>query len=507
MSDVLVVGAGPTGLTTALQAHALGASVRVVERRPEAFRPSRAMMVHSRTLESLRPLGVVEDLLDRADRAPSADLHLGGRVVRARLDEVALPDTPYPHFTLLRQADLEEVLGRALEEAGVPVERGVTAVDVGADDEQATATLVADGRAEQVHGGFVVGCDGPASSVRQAAGIGWVGKPYGQEVVLADVELDGDLEPGRLHAAPGAAGLVFVFALGEGATWRVLATRRSSSEGAFGQPGTPVPAAEIDGILREAGLPVSVTEQRWSATVRLQHGLAATFRRGRVVIAGDAAHAHSPAAAQGMNTGILDAVNLGWKLASAAGGERLLDTYDAERRPVAGQVLALTHAVFFAEASTHPVPRLVRSRLLPLAAPLLPAVVGQRHAMAAVVWLLSQRWVHHRRSPLSVEAAPGGPGPRPGDRLPDATVTCEGRDVRLHELLAVPGVHVLLARDAADPALSARHLHVHRVTSWPGEGLVAVRPDGFVGLRSGDADPGALGAWLDLAGVRASRRS
>ena len=208
-----------------------------------------------------------------------------------------------------------------------------------------------------------------------------------------------------------------------------------------------------------------------------------------------------------MNTGILDAVNLGWKLAFADGDGRPLDSYDAERRPVAGQVLALTHAVFFAEASTHPLPRLLRSRLLPLASPLLPAVVGQRHLMGAVAWVLSQRWVNYRRSPLSVETVAGGPGPRPGERLPDATVTSDGRAVRLHDLTAAPGVHVLLAREAPDPALAARHVHLHRVSSWPGGGLVAVRPDGFVGLRSGDADPGALAAWLDLAGVRDVRRT
>lgn len=502
VSDVLVVGAGPTGLAAALQAQAHGADVRVVERRPDAFRRSRAMMVHSRTLEALRPLGVVEELLDRADRTPSADLHLGRRLVRVRLDRVALRDTPYPHFTLLRQADLEEVLARTLESRGVRVERGVTAVDVGAGEEHATATLVADGHTREATSGFVVGCDGPESTVRHAAGIGWHGKPYGQEVVLADVELDGELAPGVLHAAPGAAGLVFVFALGEGASWRVLATRGCRTDGEFGQPGAPVPSAEVEGILRGAGLDVTVAEQRWSAAVRLQHRLAGTFRHGRLLIAGDAAHAHSPAAAQGMNTGILDAVNLGWKLALADDDGLLVDSYDSERRPVAAQVLALTHAVFFAEASTGPLPRVLRSRMLPAAAPLLPALVAERHLMGAVVWLLSQRWVHHRDSVLSVETVTGGPGPRPGDRLPDGEVISDGRRVRLHELTARPGMHVLLARDAADPGLLATHVQAHRVESWPGGGLAAVRPDGFVGLRSGDGDAGALAAWLGVAGVR-----
>lgn len=504
MSDVLVVGAGPTGLTLALQAHALGAGVRVVERRPEAFRRSRAMMVHSRTLEALRPLGVVDDLLARSDRTPAAELHLGHRVVRARLDDVALRDTAYPHFTMVRQADVEDVLAAALAARGVPVERGVELVEAAANGEQARLTLVSGRGTEATAATFVAGCDGPASTVRACARIGWRGADHGEEVVLADVELAGDLEPGVLHAVAGSQGLVFVFALGEGASWRVLATRpvRDGTGAAYGQPGAAVPPGEVEQILREAGLEVTVTDQPWSAAVRLQHRLADAFGHGRILLAGDAAHAHSPAAAQGMNTGMLDAVNLGWKLALAEGDGPLLASYEAERRPVAGQVLGLTRAVFFAEASTHPLPRALRGRLLPLLAPVLPPLVAERHLMAVVVWLLSQRWVRYRDSMLSVETVPGGPGPHPGDRLPDREVSSGGRRQRLHDLTARPGITVLLARAAPWPELGAPHVHVHRVEEWPGEGLVAVRPDGHVGLRSGDADPGALAAWLSLAGVR-----
>jgi 2-polyprenyl-6-methoxyphenol hydroxylase-like FAD-dependent oxidoreductase len=507
--DVLVVGAGPTGLTAALQAHDHGATVRVVERRSEAFRPSRAMIMHPRTLESLRPLGVTDELVDRGDVSPKARLHLGRRVVAAELADVALPDTAFPHLTMLRQMDAEEVLARALERRGVEIERGTELVGLapGAGGEPVRAALRSD-HSEEVSCRFVAGCDGPASTVRGLARIGWHGGTYREEVVLADVELEGDLEPGVLHVVAGREGLVFVFALGEGASWRLLATRPSHDEhSAFGQPGHEVPASDVQDLLDAAGLDAAVTEMRWSAQVRLQHRLADAFRRGSLFLAGDAAHAHSPAAAQGMNTGILDAVNLGWKLAFASGGgtyARLLASYEQERRPVARQVLALTHLVFFAEASTNPLPAFLRGHLVPLAAPAVPRLLGQPRLMAEVVRVLSQRWVRYRRSPISVDGTPrDGRRPRPGDRLPDKSVPYAGETARLHDLTARPGVHVLLERDARDldEGLLGPHVKLHRLGT-PGRGLVAVRPDGHVGFRCGEAEPAQLGAWLDLVGAR-----
>ncbi|RYP82696.1 FAD-dependent oxidoreductase [Nocardioides guangzhouensis] len=506
--DVLVVGAGPTGLTTALQAHAHGARVRVVERRPDAFRPSRAMVVHSRTLEVLRPLGVTEELLDRGDRAPRAELHLGDRTVRAALADVALRDTAYPHLTLVRQADVEEVLAAALARRGVGVERGVELTDAAVDGDRVHATLRSDGALEQSRCRYVAGCDGPDSLVRRIAGIAWRGRPYREEVILADLDLDGHLAPDTLHVAAGRPGLVFLFALGEGAAWRLLATRPAGPRDApYGQPGGTVPAPEVQRLLDESGLAVRIGDLAWSARIRLQHRLAGSFRAGPFFVAGDAAHTHSPAAAQGMNTGIVDAVNLGWKLAWADGSEHpsLLDSYDLERRPAAGQALALTHAVFFAEASSHPLPSLLRGTLVPLVAPALPTLMRQPHLMAAVVALLSQRWVRYRSSPLSRTGTPRLRGPRPGDRLPDQEVTSQGRRTRLHDLTAAPGIHLLLDGDArVDPGLLGPRVTAHRIDDWPGAGMVAVRPDGHVGYRSGSAAHAELGAWLALVGAAPS---
>jgi hypothetical protein len=193
-------------------------------------------------------------------------------------------------------------------------------------------------------------------------------------------------------------------------------------------------------------------------------------------VAGDAAHAYSPATGQGMNAAIQDAANLGWKLAFAASRPDdsvvLLSSYDRERRPVARQVLAMTHLAFWGEAATGRLPSLLRGTLAPLAAPFVPAPLGRR-LVAEGIRLLSQLRVSYRGSPLSVEGTPRlRGGPRAGDLLPDRTVSSAGRTIRLHTLIASPGVHVLLDWDAdrLDSLRLGPLVHIHRLTSapWPG---------------------------------------
>jgi 2-polyprenyl-6-methoxyphenol hydroxylase-like FAD-dependent oxidoreductase len=506
---ILVAGAGPAGLTLALQAHDNGGDVRVIDSRPEAFRPSRALIMHSRSLEVLRPLSVTDALLSRADIAPCAKLHLGSRVIPVSLGDFALPDSAFPDLALIRQMDVETVLAEALAARGVEVERGTELVDIREVGGGVRAMLRSEIKVQEAIFDRVVGCDGPASVVRSQAGIGWPGSAYRVEVVLADVELDGDLGGGP-HVIAGRHGLVFLFPLGEHATWRLLATRPDGADRLpFGQLGPAVPGAELQALIDQTGLGAQITAIGWSSRVRVQRRVAERFRRGRLYLAGDAAHAYSPATGQGMNAAIQDAANLGWKLALAASGpERapVFESYDRERRPVARQALAMTHLVFWGEAATGRLPSLLRGTVAPLAAPVLPHVLGRRRLLAEGVRLLSQLWVSYRGSPLSVEGTPRARGgPHAGDRLPDKTVCCGGRSLRLHDLLARPGVQVLLERDAdrLETLPLGPLVTIHRLTSTPGRGLMAIRPDGYIGLRCQIATACQLEAWLDL--VRAAR--
>jgi 2-polyprenyl-6-methoxyphenol hydroxylase-like FAD-dependent oxidoreductase len=507
-ASLLVAGAGPTGLALALQAHAHGARVRIVERRTEAFRPSRALILHARTLEALRPLGVAEALLARANPQPEVELHAGNHHVRVRLGPFTIPDTAFPHLTLIRQMDLEAVLADALAERGVTVERGVELIDTGQDGAGPWARLHGPGGEETVCYDAVIGCDGQHSTVRERMKVAWRGKPYPLEILLADADLQLAPTPGVAHASIGRDGLLLVFPLGEHAPWRILATRQAAqAPDRFGQQGHGITGDGLQALIDTSGFGARITGLRWSASYRVQRRIASRFREGMLFIAGDAAHAFSPATGQGMNTGLQDAINLGWKLAlapSARAPDALLDSYSVERRFAVQAVSLMTHVAFWTEAATGTVPGLLRGRLFPLVAPLIPFALRRDRIMAEGIRLLSGLRLAYPRSPISrTEGGRWGRFPAAGHRMPDLAVEVDGHTARLHGLLARPGMHVLLQRDAPDigNAVAAPLVHVHRLDSLPGRGVAIIRPDGYVGYRAGDADANRLQDWLRGTGA------
>jgi 2-polyprenyl-6-methoxyphenol hydroxylase-like FAD-dependent oxidoreductase len=416
--EVLVVGAGPTGLALAAHLRAFASHVRIVDRQPDRTHESRALAIQPRTLEVLAGLGVTPELLDHGQQAVQLRLHLARRVVSLRLFDLGLADTAYPFLLFLSQAETERILGDHLAERGVRIERGTELVGLDPAAEHVTCRLLhPDGRHETFAARYVVGCDGVNSTVRHLAGIGFEGSAYPQTFLLADLEADG-LEPGAAHTYLTGAGMLFFFPLGTPATWRMLAMR---------PPGDQTPAdaevtlAELQAITdRYTTDKLRLRDPVWMTRFRLHLRAATRYQSGRVFLAGDAAHVHSPAGAQGMNTGIQDAVNLAWKLAlvcSGAATPELLGTYQPERAPVGGRVLRLTDRAFTIATSTNPLVRAARTRLPRLA----PLALRFGPARAAAFRTLAQLAVNYRHSP----AAANGPnpprrGPRAGDRLPDA---------------------------------------------------------------------------------------
>jgi 2-polyprenyl-6-methoxyphenol hydroxylase-like FAD-dependent oxidoreductase len=527
--DVLIVGAGPTGLVLTAQLQAFGATVRVVDRQLDRVHESRALAVQPRTLEVLRGLGVSEELIARGNDAVWARLHAGSRVVRIRLFGLGLADTAYPFLLFVSQAETEAVLLDHLTARGIRVERGVELVAFHADQDAVSCTLRhRDGRTEQARTRYLVGCDGAGSTVRRGAGIPFQGGSYPQTFTLADLEVDGlDRDTAHVFFGSGSEGILLFFPLGRPASWRLLGMDPSPQEHREpARPSLEELQALADGF---TGGSLRLRDPVWLTYFRLQHRFATRYQAGRVFLAGDAAHVHSPAGGQGMNTGIQDAWNLGWKLALAARGvaaQTLLDSYDAERRPVGRLVVRLTDRAFSVATSTNPLVRTVRTHLIPR---VLPLALHLDRAIAYGFRTVSQLNIGYPHSPVVQEGQPAlRRGPRPGDRLPDARIAKDGGSCWLGEALAEPRFQLLLCGDLggwdmhALAAVRGRYpdmVSVHHLTrdalpsalhdadgqaltrlSVDGTAHYLIRPDGHVGYRAAGTDldglRGYLARWL-----------
>jgi 2-polyprenyl-6-methoxyphenol hydroxylase-like FAD-dependent oxidoreductase len=536
-ADVLVVGAGPTGLTLAAQLLAFGAGVRIVDRQLDRVHESRALAVQPRTLEVLRGLGIAETLVERGNDTSQLQIHAGERVVAVRLFDVGLEDTAYPFLLFISQAETEAVLNDHLAEQGVQVERGVELVEFQAGEEGVLCTLRhREGRTERLRARYLVGCDGAHSSVRHGAAIAFEGGAYPQTFVLGDLEVDGDLARDVGHAFFGAGGMLFFFPLARPASWRMLGIRPPGGEG---EKTRAEPAlAELQAIADAfSGGSLRLRDPVWLTYFRLHHRHAAHYRAGRVFLAGDAAHVHSPAGAQGMNTGIQEAWNLGWKLALVTRGiadEALLETYEIERQPVGRFVLRFTDRAARIATSESRTLRLLRTELVLRMAPL---VLRSSRARAYGFRTVSQLRIHYRRSPAVREGEPAlERGPKAGDRLPDTRIARDGQPGWLQDALAAPSFHLLLcgradgwdeehlgalqqryggllavrrlARDAAPGALHDLDGQAFARLGVDDAAQYIVRPDGHVGYRVGGTDLSGVERYLAqwLPGAKPTRR-
>ncbi|MDH6198405.1 2-polyprenyl-6-methoxyphenol hydroxylase-like FAD-dependent oxidoreductase [Mycobacterium frederiksbergense] len=371
-TDVLVIGAGPTGLTLAATLRNHGIDVTVVDKLPEGANTSRAAAVAARTLEVLERLDVSRRMIAEGLIAPTFTMRAGDRVL-IPVDFSELP-TAYPFTLMLSQANTERILLQRLTELGGTVIRPLTLQHVEQEAEGVTATFT-DGTA--IRARYVVGADGIHSRVREQAGIGFTGGEYPESFALADVRLAAPLDDEGVILFYAKTGLTVVAPL-PGDVFRIVAPAADAPE----RPTVPYVQRLLDQRGFGPGKTV-VTEVIWGSRFRIQHRVADTYRAGRLLLAGDAAHVHSPAGGQGMNLGVQDAVALADALAAVLTGapDTVLDDYSAARRPIAQQVLSLTGQL--TRVATLPPPlRPVRNVLMELASHL-PVV---RHQLA---WRLS----------------------------------------------------------------------------------------------------------------------
>lgn len=410
--DVAVVGAGPTGLTMATMLTAYGVRTIVLDKAEGPADHSRAAVVHARTLEALEPLGVVDEMVAKGVAVP----HFGVRDRDRRLLAVDFGDLPtaYPYALMLPQDETERILREALRRHGGEVLWG---------QEVAAATQNAEGFELEVrsamHGDgrlrtrYLVGCDGANSMVRETAGIPFEGATYPQAFVLADVRMSWPLPKGEVQLFFSPDGLVVVAPL-PGGRHRVVATVDEA-------PAEPS-LSDVQKLLDTRGprnSAASIEEVLWSSRFRVHHRIAARFRDGAVLLCGDAAHVHSPAGGQGMNTGVQDAANLAWKLTLVLRGQApdsLLDSYEHERRPVAQEVVSTTDRLTRLATMRSPVARRLRNVLLAgaglfdraprrLAANLAEIDIAYPNGWAVTGSAAVERWAPKDRIPEGLEPA------------------------------------------------------------------------------------------------------
>ena len=347
-TEIAIVGAGPTGLALAVTLASAGVDFVIVDRLPEGANTSRAAVVHARTLEVLDELDASKELIDRGIQITRFAVRDGSRrLLTVSFDR--LP-TPHPYTLMVPQYETEDVLLARLRVLGGDVHRPYEVNSVIQDQNGVTLTM---STGETIRAGYVVGADGMHSAVREASGIGFTGRAYGESFVLADVEMD--WAPGRREVSLtfGAAGLAVVAPL-PGGHYRVVATVDDA-------PVTP-DLGFVQRLLDERTPgQANLTALAWSSRFRVHHRIADRYRSNRLLLAGDAAHVHSPAGGQGMNTGIQDGYALGRAFATGQ-----LDGYEAQRRPVAQRVVAFTDRMTKLGTTRSPAVRGARNTVLPL---------------------------------------------------------------------------------------------------------------------------------------------
>jgi 2-polyprenyl-6-methoxyphenol hydroxylase-like FAD-dependent oxidoreductase len=502
-SQVLIAGAGPTGLVLALWLNRLGVRVRLIDKAAEPGTTSRALVVHARTLEFYRCLGMADEVVRDGTALKIANLWAHGRRAgRIGFGEMGLGLSPFPYLIIYPQDVHERMLIERLAAAGVTVERPTELIDFRDDGRGITARLRHEGGAEETcRADFLAGCDGARSNVRETLGVGFTGSTYAHLFYVADVEASGPVMNRELNLALDESEFLAVFPLLRPGNARLIGTARTNGAGL--QENMTWDDVGHDMLAR---FNITVERVNWFSTYRVHHRVAGQFRKGRAFLLGDAAHIHSPVGGQGMNTGIGDAVNLSWKLAAAVRttdaekAQKLLDTYEPERIAFARRLVATTDRAFTFITRTGRIARFVRVNVVPRLLPRIFAIPSVRRAMFRAI---SQIAVKYPESWLSEGVAGAVHG---GDRLPWVPIG-DGDDDNFRPLAELQWqVHVYGEADSDVVELCrARGVPLH-VFDWSRNAARArlrrgsvylIRPDGYVGLAQERPDARQLEAYLN----------
>ena len=474
-TDVLIVGAGPTGLMAALELASRGLSLRIIDKAPGRSDKSRALAVQARSLEMLQKHGLADRLIESGQKAVHAQFIVGGgRKYDIDLGDIGVEDSPYPFVLFVSQAETENVIEASVEELDQHVEWSVELVASLDTGDDIVATLRhEDGREEKVRTRYLLGCDGAHSAVRRAAGIAFEGAPYHQDFLLADVDVcwKDQVRHDSLELVLPSRGVLAVFPFKEHPLCRIIVAGAQ-----LHLPEDHDPTLEEMQTLfdRMSPAPAQLRNPRWLSRFRLHHRVAEHYRRGRIFLVGDAAHIHSPAGGQGMNTGLQDAANLCWKLALVLRGrapDRLLDSYEQERRPVGQKLLRYTDRLFSVASSSSPVISGVRNLLISTLVPRLASSPGGR---ARLFRFASQLGIRYAESPVGgrrPERSIGRISARSGQGSPSPGWSAHAPRARVRHLVLAPH------RPSPPPPAFRRAIVVHAAGLRVVQGRFAYRAE------------------------------
>jgi len=494
---VLIVGAGPTGLVLAHELARRGIRVRLIDKNSGPAEQSRALVIQVRSLEIFHFMGILDEILAKGQAIGQINLFLRHRLAfRAHFQAL---ESPYPFPLVLPQNDTEQILLSSLERMGVYVERETELLHWEQNSESVSVLLRKNGRAERSQAAWLIGCDGSHSAVRHGLQLSFQGAAYPQLFSLADVKLESSLKADEISLFLEKNGFFAVLPMRKG--WVRLLTIDSSGKGeAASEPTLEDFQACVDRFIPGKG---KIARVYWLANFHLHHRGAPRYQEGRVFIAGDAAHIHSPAGGQGMNTGIQDAFNLAWKLGMVlqnAAPAQLLESYSLERQPVGAKVLRSTDRFFQLIVSQSAFARFMKNKIFPFIAKfILP------RALKRIAPFVSQLQVNYRSSSIVSQASNQSwkaEAPRPGERAPDGSFVQGGKSLSLFDLFQSPQPLLLFFSEKGDQAPRMESLSA-LARRWPrrwdlvtlspsplharygieGEGLYLIRPDRYVAWR------------------------
>lgn len=519
--EILINGAGPTGLLLASQLALRDVAFRIIDKNADHTTQSRALVVQARSLEIFDQMEIAQEALRLGEKAQAVGIIVNGkRMLRMDVSDIGEGLTAYPYLLMLEQSNTEKILNTFLVQHGHAVERNTELLDFTQDADSVTATLRhADGKEEIVRADWLVGADGAHSLVRHTLSIPFSGRIYQQLLFVLDCKVNLDVPSDEMYLAFSARALAGFFPMTNG-RYRVIGMVPEAFEG---QETITFEDVAKD-FAERLQMDVTLQDPQWIAMYHSHHRAVAAFRKGRCFLAGDAAHIHSPVGAQGMNTGLQDAYNLAWKLALVAQGkakETLLDTYNDERLPVAHNLVRTTDRAFNIFTSQNPLAKGFRVNVVPVVMQaVLPFAQKQKFVRQLAFKTISEIGIHYRESNLSQEDPQSQfprHAPKPGDRVP--YIPLQEHSVGIQEMVKGTKFHLVLYVGEGADEKTQQELHelkkeysdfidFHEVVvsdktrvlyekfGIRRQGYYFIRPDGHIASRNSHLDVELFRSYL-----------